>query len=116
MLSALQRLARSASETLGRESVVVRGLRPAYESLLGALTRGGGVPMTINGVTFRVDPHYRRTFAPDYDPALAALLKRRIRPGATCIDAGANMGVYVLQLAWWSRPYGRVIAFEPNPA
>jgi FkbM family methyltransferase len=28
---------------------------------------------------------------------------------------GANVGVYVLQLAHWSSPGGRIVAFEPNP-
>jgi len=32
-----------------------------------------------------------------------------------CLDVGANVGVYVLQFAHWSRPTGRVVAFEPNP-
>jgi FkbM family methyltransferase len=33
-----------------------------------------------------------------------------------CFDVGANVGVYVLQLAHWSGKGGKVVAFEPNPA
>jgi FkbM family methyltransferase len=74
-----------------------------------------GIPWEVNGVEFRIDPHYRDRFGPLYDPPVAGFLRGRIRPGNICIDVGANVGAYVLQLAKWSAPNGRVIAFEPNP-
>jgi FkbM family methyltransferase len=46
---------------------------------------------------------------------VASFLRQRVLPGAVCVDIGANVGVYVLQFAHWSRPGGHVIAFEPNP-
>jgi FkbM family methyltransferase len=80
------------------------------------LSRDRGIPWSINGVTFRVDPHHRHRLGVAYDAPVAAFLRERIQPGDICLDIGANVGVYVLQLAHWSRPNGRVIAFEPNPA
>ena len=54
--------------------------------------------------------------AREYDPAAARWLAARVKAGDLCVNVGANTGVYVLQLAHWSAPGGRVIAFEPNPA
>ena len=73
------------------------------------------MPWAINGVTYRVNPRERSRFDPDYDAPIAKLLQDRVKPGAVCLDVGANAGIYVLQLAHWSRPRGKVIAFEPNP-
>lgn len=101
---------------MGRESWLVRSLRPAYESLLDWSNGGRGIPWTINGVSYRIDPRYRHRMGSDYDSPVAAFLRERIRPGAVCLDVGANVGVYVLQLANWSGPNGKVVAFEPNPA
>ena len=42
-------------------------------------------------------------------------LRSRVRPNQCCIDAGAHVGFYALQMALWTAPAGRVIAFEPNP-
>jgi FkbM family methyltransferase len=114
-MSFLQETARKTAGLLGRESWLVRNLRPAYESLLGWSNDGRGIPWTINGVNYRIDPHYRHRMGSQYDSPVAAFLRERIRPGALCFDVGANVGVYVLQLAHWSGPNGKVVAFEPNP-
>jgi FkbM family methyltransferase len=50
-----------------------------------------------------------------YDAHLVDFFKERISPGAVCFDIGENVGVYVFQLAEWSKPNGTVVAFEPNP-
>lgn len=89
--------------------------RPAYEALL-SLIGGGTTPWTINGETFRVDPRYRRDMARDHEPAVAALWRDRLAPGAVCFDVGANVGLHVLQMARRVGPTGRIVAFEPNPA
>ena len=111
----LQAAARHAAEWIGRESRLIRRLRPAYEATLDTLARGRGIPWTINGVTYRVDPRQRHRLAPDYDAPVAAFFRERVKPGAVCLDVGANVGVYVLQFGRWSSPGGQVIAFEPNP-
>jgi FkbM family methyltransferase len=115
-MNPLQEVARKFSGMLGRESWLVRRLRPAYESFLDVSTQGNGIPWAINGVTYRVDPHHRHRLGQNYDASVAAFLRERVKPGALCLDVGANVGVYVLQFAHWSSPTGKVVAFEPNPS
>lgn len=38
-----------------------------------------------------------------------------VRPGAVCVDAGANLGYFSLMMAELAGPGGQVHAFEPNP-
>ena len=111
----LQTAARRTAGLIGRESWMVRRLRPLYESLLSVQGGARGIPWEINGVSYRIDPHYRHMLWQDYDAPVASFLRERVRPGALCLDVGANVGVYVLQFAHWSKPSGQVIAFEPNP-
>lgn len=115
-MSILQKAARRTAGLLGRESRLVRRLRPAYESLLDWSSAGRGALWTINGETFRVDPRQRHRLGEEYDAPVARFIRERIKPGAVCVDVGANVGVYVLQFARWSGPRGRVVAFEPNPS
>ena len=115
MLTSVQRLARAASGAIGRESWLIRQLRPAYESTLQILSGERGVPWEINGVPFRIDPRYRKQLGKNYEADVAHFLSERIKPGAICFDVGANVGAYVLQLALWTGPAGRVVGFEPNP-
>lgn len=114
-MSAIQAAAGRVAGLLGRESWLVKRLRPAYESLLEWSGRGRGAAWTINGVGYRIDPHHRHRLGRDYDAPVAAFLRERVKPGDVCVDVGANVGVYVLQFAHWSSPGGRVVAFEPNP-
>lgn len=114
-MSLLQTTARRTAGLLGRESWLIRQTRPAYESVLGWVNGGKGIPWSINGVTYRVDPRHRQRLGQNYDAPVAEFLRERVSPGALCLDVGANVGVYVLQFAHWSRPDGRVVAFEPNP-
>jgi FkbM family methyltransferase len=111
----LQTTARHTAGLIGRESGLIRRLRPAYENFLDWTGGRKGIPWAINGVTFRVDPHFRHRLGQNYDAPVAEFLRARVKPGDLCIDVGANVGVYVLQFAHWSGPTGRVIAFEPNP-
>lgn len=114
-MNSLQGLARKTAEMLGRDSWLIRRMRPTYESLLAWSSLGAGISWPINGVPFRINPRHRHRLGQDYDAPVAAFLRERVRPGAVCFDVGANVGVYVLQLAHWSRPDGRIVAFEPNP-
>jgi FkbM family methyltransferase len=114
-MNVLQAVARRTSGLMGRESWLIRRLRPVYESLLSATGGGRGIPWDINGVTYRIDPHHRHRLGQSYDAPVAAFLRERVKPGSLCFDVGANVGVYVLQFANWSSPSGQVVAFEPNP-
>lgn len=111
----LQRVARGAADALGNESGVIRMARPIYEHALALLGRGNGIPWTINGAEFQIDPRHRHRMGQVYDADVAAMLARHVRPGSTVLDVGANVGVYALQFARWTGRQGRVVAFEPNP-
>lgn len=115
-MSVLQTIGRRSAEIAGRDSALVRRLRPVYESVLNLASFGRGIHWRINGIEYRIDAHFRHQLGPDYDASVAAFLGPRVQPGAVCLDVGANIGVYVLQFAHWSAPGGRVHAFEPNPA
>lgn len=49
-----------------------------------------------------------------YEPDLVRYLKKILRPGMTCIDAGANVGYFTLLMARSVGFEGRVISFEPT--
>jgi len=51
-----------------------------------------------------------------YEPRSVELLKRIIRPGMKCIDAGAHIGFYTCLLASLVGETGKVYAFEPMPS
>lgn len=88
--------------------------RTLHEFWLAVVGRGS-TPWMINGERFRVIPRHRREIGQHHDPAVSALLKSRLTPGAIAMNVGANVGVHVLQMARWVGPAGRVVAFEPNP-
>lgn len=93
----------------GRRAREVREL--GFQLLYGQM----GMQRVVNGTPVRILPQHRRLFPSDYEAPVAEYLRQRIRPGMTCLNVGANVGVYALQLAAWSSPGGRVLAFEPNP-
>jgi len=95
---------------------LIQKLRPSYQSFLNLCSLGRGTLWEINGVHFRIDAHYRDSFGHRYDEHLASFIRSRMRPGAVCLDVGANVGVYALQFGHWAGKTGQVIAFEPNPA
>jgi FkbM family methyltransferase len=115
-LQALQRVGTGLADLLGRDSRVIRSVRPLYEGVLRALSFNQGIPWEINGEIFRIDPRFRHMLGHNYDADVAKFLCARLREGATCFDVGANVGVYVLQMARWVGARGSVVAFEPNPA
>jgi FkbM family methyltransferase len=95
---------------------VRRRLSPLYSAFLDLVTLGRGFPADINGQIFRIDPRFRWSVWHAHERAVAEYLASRVKPGHVCFDVGANIGIYVLQLARWSAPDGRIVAFEPNPA
>jgi FkbM family methyltransferase len=95
---------------------------PAYhvliavrEAVLQLAAGRRGLARTVNGFTFRVDPRTRWQFSGCYDPGAVARLRTLVQSGDVIWNVGANVGVYVLQLAQLVGPTGRVVAFEPNP-
>lgn len=51
-----------------------------------------------------------------WTPPIEAVLRRRLTPGAVCIDVGANIGYFTTLASRLVGPTGRVIAFEPLPS
>ncbi len=50
-----------------------------------------------------------------YEPTTQRLMRHLIRPGATVVDVGANIGFFTVLGAVLTGPRGRVLAFEPEP-
>lgn len=50
-----------------------------------------------------------------YEPPLHRLIQRQVKPGAVCVDAGANIGSVALHMALRAGPGGKVHCFEPHP-
>lgn len=88
----------------------------AYTSLLRVLSAGRGIPWRVDEATaLRIDPRCRWIRNPSYEADVVAYLRARIRPGQCCVDVGAHVGFYAMQMALWTAPGGEVVAFEPNP-
>jgi FkbM family methyltransferase len=86
------------------------------ERIVRLLLARRGIARTVNGIPLRVDPVGRHVFTASYDEGAAACLRTHLRAGMEAWNVGANIGVYVLQLAHHVGASGRVVAFEPNPA
>lgn len=81
-------------------------------------------PLTVDGTT--EDGIHLRCRLPDFipiyvylfgtwEPDLAAFLRRRLRPGDTFIDVGANIGCVSALASRLVGPHGIVVAIEPYP-
>jgi FkbM family methyltransferase len=97
-----------------RNSPLRRRLSPLYGELLNVVTAGRGVTAEINGEAFRLDPRFRGFIQPNYEEDLARILRPRMLAGSRCLDIGAHVGIYALQMARWTAPTGQIVAFEPN--
>lgn len=112
----IQRLASRIRRALGPDHVLVRVLRPGYESLLDLVSFGRGYQRTINGLdTFYISPRARGLVPEVYEPPVYEFLRRTALPGWTVLSIGSHVGIYVLMLGRRVGPTGRVVAFEPNP-
>lgn len=75
---------------------------------------------TVDGITFPnltttdIIQRYLYLFG-TWEPHLTAWIRRRLTPGDTFIDVGANIGYYSLLAAHLVGPTGRVVAVEPSP-
>lgn len=107
------RVATWVGSRFGRESRLVRSLRPLYEAAVVRRYGVRGMPWVMAGVTYRIDPRHRCRMGAE--EVVIEYIRPRLRKGGVCFVLGANAGLYVLQLAHLSGPGGRVIAFEPNP-
>ncbi len=57
----------------------------------------------------------RKIYLNTYDVVTVSLLRKLLRPGDVYVDAGANLGLFVLIASRIVGPTGKVYAFEPMP-
>ncbi|MCL2393115.1 MAG: FkbM family methyltransferase [Acidimicrobiaceae bacterium] len=76
-------------------------------------------PVAVEGFTIVVDPAdwavgATITATGRYEPEVTAVVRSLLRPGATFVDIGANIGWFSLLAASIVGPAGSVLAVEPN--
>jgi FkbM family methyltransferase len=80
--------------------------------------RGPEVDARRHGIAWRLDLREGIDFSiwlrGCFEPPTIATYRRELRPGATAIDVGANMGAHTLELALAVGAHGRVLACEPT--
>jgi FkbM family methyltransferase len=103
------------ADVMGRESILVRALRPLYAGFLRVRYRSGGMPWALNGTPVRIDPSCREEMGQVYDSTVVEWLRPKVQEGQVIWNIGANVGAYALQAARWVGPSGHVLAIEPNP-
>ena len=59
-------------------------------------------------------PSARSYATGSYEPSLTKLLQRKLQPGTSFVDLGANIGYYTLLASFLVGSKGRVYAFEPD--
>jgi len=90
-----------------------RWARSGQAALLDIVTRGQGIRRTLpNGESVRVHPACRNV---SWNLAEYEAFQAAVCPGATVFDVGANVGAYSLLFGKWTKPGGKVYAFEPSP-
>src|ERR1700742_4360825 len=122
------RFLRTDKEHVGVAERIVQGLLvvvPYYAVALLLLIRAAlGRPVTVDSIT--EDGIHFRSRLPDgiqtfvylfgtWEPDLTAFLRRRLRPGDTFIDVGANVGYMSALASRLVGPHGAVVAIEPAP-
>ncbi len=98
-MSMLRRIHNSGSIYLG-DRVAMTFLTNGYRAFVDTRSHDVGIHLLHGGSW---ETHYTEAF------------KRMLRPGATVVDVGANLGWYPLVAAPIVGPAGRVFAVEPNP-
>jgi FkbM family methyltransferase len=96
----------------GRVTAAPPILRRAYEGLLDRLPGDHLVSQMPGGERVRLSARYRHL---SWNPVEYTAFRAVVRPGATVLDVGANVGAYTLMFAAWVGDEGRVFAFEPAP-
>jgi FkbM family methyltransferase len=120
-------LARGAAQRLypllqwtGLERVrLIRDLRHGLKlRMIRRLESGSLLLIEIDGLAMYIfnRPHFIGVhLSGSYEPYTLKLFKDAVRPGATVLDIGANIGYFTLVAARQSGASGRVYAFEPGP-
>jgi len=86
---------------------LLTALRPLAQACLGSDIRVGGQPVTVPG-SRRI-----RVSVVGGNLRIQRLITAAVRPGATVVDVGANIGYNTVYAALRVGPAGRVLAIEP---
>jgi FkbM family methyltransferase len=110
-------IARILARHSGTQPVAGPPPTPRQSVYLGnntALTRTiYGHKMMVDSRDLSLTPHL--LLDGDWEPWIAKVVRRHVRPGTIAVDVGANCGFYSLLLADGVGPKGRLFAFEGNP-
>ena len=89
------------------------------QRVLNAITpRVGTRVVKVHGTPIRLSlSEYidRNVYMGSYEPEETAIVRRLLRPGATFVDAGANIGYFTAVASRAVGVSGRVLAIEPMP-
>lgn len=119
----LRTVARCTRPWLRRGTPVLSGLCKLV--LRAVCPRGEGRPrhrlvVPFDGGLVHVDTgsalEYALLFRGCHEPHVVEWIRRAVRPGAVCLDVGANVGAHALVMARCAGADGLVLAFEPHPA
>jgi FkbM family methyltransferase len=94
----------------------IPGLRRLYFAAFCRLVRERTVIATIGGSIYQLDLGETidvALYLGQYEPDVAAALRRYCRPGMTVLDIGANIGAHTLPIGRLVTRTGAVYAFEP---
>ena len=103
--------------TTRQKMIAARAAQQPIMAVRRVFGRGPLVETTRKGVRWNLDLREGIDFAiwlrGCFEPSTLHALQRLVRPGATVLDIGANVGAHTLHLAAAVGPTGRVLAFEP---
>jgi FkbM family methyltransferase len=88
---------------------------PYYRTLERFFPSGMRVKLPSRDV-IRLHPRFLGMIFGGYEPELARLMARHVKPGAMILDLGAHVGFHTLMLSRRAGSLGRVFAVEPSPA
>jgi FkbM family methyltransferase len=105
-----ERLAR-AIPSGGALAPIRRRLKPYFDRWLAG-SEGALRSVLPGGEVILAAPAFRHM---SWNAEEYAAFREAVKPGATILEAGTNVGAYTVLFAQWIGAAGRVYAFEPDP-
>ena len=90
-------------------------ISPLYTKYLEWSCGSKGLERSVNGISCRMQPKFRKYFPPIFDSAVIEYFRSRIKSGDFCLNIGANLGVMAVQFGSMNGPNGKIALVEPNP-